>query len=82
MADVGGDLHSDLLGASTGYDSVKKVAYVAISYNNSGAAKPALKFAAVDEPAPPPVARTPREGEKCQNRNNSHSGRLDAPDPE
>ena len=47
VADIGGSLHNDLLGASSGYDSVKKVAYVAISYNNSGAKQPALKFAAV-----------------------------------
>ena len=46
VADVGGDMHSDLLGCSTGYDYTEKVAYVSIAYNDSSP-KPAVKFAAV-----------------------------------
>ena len=46
VADVGGDMHSDVLGGSTTFDYDAKVAYVVISYNDS-TPTPAIKFSAV-----------------------------------
>jgi len=46
VADVGGDMHVDMLGGSTTYDHDAKVAYVATAYNDSTPV-PALKFNAV-----------------------------------
>ena len=46
VADIGGDMHTDLLSASTAYDHDARVAYVAIAYNDSSP-HAAVRFAAV-----------------------------------
>jgi hypothetical protein len=46
VADVGGDMHVDMLGGSTTYDCDSKQVYVAIAYNNS-TPRPAIKMVAV-----------------------------------
>lgn len=46
IADIGGDMHVDMLGTSSAYDCDSKQVYVSIAYNNS-TPRPAIKMVAV-----------------------------------
>ncbi len=46
VADLGGDMHTDLLGGSTAYDHDQKVLYVPSAFNDS-TPQPAIKYSAV-----------------------------------
>ena len=48
VADLGGDMHSDLLGGSTAYDSDARVAYVMTAVTDATTGQPKIEFTAVD----------------------------------
>lgn len=48
VADLGGDMHTDIMGCYTAYDHDAKALYVAVAHNDTSTGKPVSVFNAVD----------------------------------